>query len=44
MLFLLPRNSTEYKPKGRFFRFIFNALKHWCLYRNMPKACPYVKV
>ena len=44
MLFLLPRNSTEYKPKGRFFRFIFNALIHWRLHRNMPKACPYVKV
>ena len=26
MLFLLPRNSTEYKPKGRFFWFVFYAM------------------
>ncbi len=40
MLFLLPRNSTEYKPKGRFFWYAYDALIHWCLHRNMPKACP----
>ena len=27
---------------GRFFWRVFNALIHWCLRRNMPKACPYV--
>ena len=29
-------------PKGRFFRFVFNALIHWRLCRTMPKACLYV--
>ncbi|MDY2865227.1 MAG: hypothetical protein SOV34_01075, partial [Sodaliphilus sp.] len=23
--------TFEYKPKGRFFWFVFNALIHWCL-------------
>ena len=27
--------------EGRFW-YIFNALRHCCLHRNMPKACPYV--
>ena len=29
-------------PKGRFFLCVSNALIHWNLCRNMPKACPYV--
>ena len=30
------------KPKGRFFWYAYDALIHWCLRRNIPKACPYV--
>ena len=36
------QKDNVYKPKGRFFWFVFNALIHWCLCWNMPKACPYV--
>lgn len=29
---------------GRFFWCVSNALIHWCLRRNMPKACPFVVI
>ena len=35
---------ANHKPKGRFFWFVRDALIHCCLYRNMPKACPYVLI
>ena len=35
---------TIFKPKGRFFWFVRDALIHCCLQRNMPKACPYVMI